>query len=139
MWCRFLNVWTGDDIIDRVTPKVGTKTDSRLAARLAAISSFGSAVIHVAVLPTHWQEWTASGLFFASIALFQLVWALMVAVRPTAAVLAAGILVTVVGQVLSDSTWAQARGFRARCWPAWDTTLPRSIPIVKRSVTIAGG
>ena len=105
MWCRFLNVWASDVIIERVTPKVAKKTDSRLAARLAAISSFGAAVIHFAVLPTHWQEWTPSGLFFVSIALFQLVWALVVLVRPTAAVLAAGI----VANVGAAALWALSR------------------------------
>lgn len=105
MWCRFLNVWAGDVIIGRVTPKIAKKTDSRLAARLAAISSFGAAVIHFAVLPTHWQAWTPSGLFFASIAVFQLVWALMVPVRPTAAVLAAGI----VANAGAAALWALSR------------------------------
>jgi hypothetical protein len=105
MWCRSLNVWAGDVIIERVTPKAAKKTDSRLAARLAAISSFGAAVIHFAVIPTHWQAWMPSGLFFASIALFQLVWALVVPIRPTAAVLAAGI----VANVGAASLWALSR------------------------------
>lgn len=72
-----------------------TRTDSGLAARLAAISSLGAAAIHFAVLPTHWQAWTPAGVFFVSIALFQLIWAFLVPVRPTAALLAAGILVNV--------------------------------------------
>ncbi len=105
MWTRFREVWAGDVIIERVTPKVAKKTDSRLAARLAAISSFGAAVIHFAVLPTHWQEWTPSGLFFVAIALFQLIWALAVLVRATAAVLAAGI----VANVGAAALWALSR------------------------------
>lgn len=105
MWTRFLKVWAGDAIIGRVTPKIAKKTDGRLAARLAAISSFGAAVIHFAVVPMHWQEWTPSGLFFASIALFQLVWALVVLVRATAAVLAAGI----VANVGAAALWALSR------------------------------
>jgi hypothetical protein len=105
MWFHFLNVWAGDVIIERVTQKVTKKTDSRLAARLAAISSFGAAVIHFAVMPTHWQEWTPSGLFFASIALFQLVWAIVVRVRPSAAVLAAGI----VANMGAAALWAMSR------------------------------
>jgi hypothetical protein len=72
-----------------------TKTDSRLAARLAAISSLGASVIHFAVIPAHWQEWTASGVFFAAIALGQLLWAIVASVRPAATVLAAGILINV--------------------------------------------
>nr|WP_232076873.1 hypothetical protein [Mycobacterium gallinarum] len=75
-----------------MTRKIATKTDGRLAARLATVSSLGAAVIHFAVLPAHWQEWTPAGLFFASIALFQLAWALLVLVRPTRVVLAAGIV-----------------------------------------------
>lgn len=106
MWSRFLNIWAGDVIIERVTPaNVAKKTDGRLAARLAAIASFGAAMIHFAVLPTHLQEWTPSGLFFASIALFQLVWALVVPVRPAAVVLAAGIMANVGAAAL----WALSR------------------------------
>jgi hypothetical protein len=105
MWCRLLNGWADDVMIGRVSPKAAKKTDSRLAARLAAISSFGAAVIHFAVLPTHWQQWTPSGLFFASIALFQLIWALTVRVWPTAAVLAAGIL----ANVGAASLWVLSR------------------------------
>jgi hypothetical protein len=75
-----------------VTPKTATKTDSRLAARIAAIASLGAAVIHFAVVPTHWREWVPSGIFFASIAVCQLIWAFCVMVRPGAAVLAVGIL-----------------------------------------------
>ncbi len=105
MWCRFLIVRAGDVIIVRVTPKVAKKTDIRLAARLAAISSFGAAVIHFAVMPTHWQQWTPSGLFFASIAMTQLVWALVVRVRPTVAVLAAGI----VANAGAAALWALSR------------------------------
>ena len=81
------------------------KTDSRLAARLAAISSCGAAVIHFAVVPAHWQEWTPAGLFFASIAVFQLVWAVMVSIRPSAGVLAAGI----VANVGAAALWAVSR------------------------------
>jgi len=88
-----------------VTPKVANKTESRLAARLAAISSFGAAVIHFAVVPAHWQEWTPSGLFFVAIALFQLIWALVVLVRANAAVLAAGI----VANVGAAALWALSR------------------------------
>ena len=81
------------------------KTDSRLAARLAAIASLGAAVIHFAVAPTHWQEWMPSGLFFVSLALCQLIWARMVLTRPTTPVLAAGIMLNVGAIVL----WAMSR------------------------------
>lgn len=67
------------------------KTDSRLAARCAAIASLGAAVIHVAVTPMHWRDWMPSGLFFAALAGFQLLWAIAAWRRPGAVVLAAGI------------------------------------------------
>lgn len=88
-----------------MTPKAATNTDSRLAARLAAIASLGAAVIHFAVVPTHWQEWMPSGLFFVSIALFQLIWARVVLARPTTAVTVFGIIVNAGAVAL----WAQSR------------------------------
>jgi hypothetical protein len=75
--------------------RASTKTDSRLAARLAALASFGAATIHFAVVPAHWQEWMPAGLFFVSIALFQLIWAAVVLARTTGPVLAAGIMLNV--------------------------------------------
>jgi hypothetical protein len=62
---------------------------------LAALASFGAAVIHFAVVPAHWQEWVVAGQFFALLALFQLVWAHAVLVRPTNLVLAGGVLANV--------------------------------------------
>jgi hypothetical protein len=88
-----------------MAPRPAKKTDSRLAARLAAIASVGAAVIHFAVVPTHWQEWMPAGLFFVSIALFQLIWARVVLARPATAVLAAGIAANVGAAAL----WALSR------------------------------
>jgi hypothetical protein len=105
MWCHIIGASTDDDIIGRVSPRAATKTDSGLAARVAAIASFGAAVIHFAVVPTHWTEWIPSGLFFVSIALFQLIWARLVLTRRTTAVLAAGIL----GNVGAAALWALSR------------------------------
>ena len=76
-----------------------------MALRLAAIASLGAAIIHFAVAPTHWREWLPSGLFFVSIALFQVLWARIVLARPTATVLLAGIL----GNVGSAALWALSR------------------------------
>lgn len=76
-----------------MTARVGTGTDSRVAARAAAIASLGAAVIHFAVTPDHWRDWLLSGLFFASIAVFQLIWALLAWTRPPAVLLVAGIVV----------------------------------------------
>jgi hypothetical protein len=88
-----------------VSRRAATKTDSGLAARLAAIASLGAAVIHFAVVPTHWKEWIPSGLFFVSLALFQLIWARVLLARTTTAVLAVGIL----GNVGAAGLWAMSR------------------------------
>lgn len=72
---------------------------------MAAIASLGAAIIHFAVVPTHWQEWLPAGLFFVSVALFQLIWALWVLVRPSSPVLAAGVMVNV-GTII---IWALSR------------------------------
>lgn len=68
-----------------------TKTDSRLAARCAAVASLGAAVIHFAVAPMHWRDWLPSGVFFVALATFQLIWAFVAWSRPGTWVLAAGI------------------------------------------------
>ncbi|APE15954.1 hypothetical protein BOH72_12735 [Mycobacterium sp. WY10] len=81
------------------------KTDSRLAARCAATASIGAAVIHFAVTPMHWKDWLPSGLFFASIAVFQLVWGFIAWSRPTMVVLIAGIL----GNAGSAALWVLSR------------------------------
>lgn len=88
-----------------MAPRTAKKTDSRLAARLAALASLGAAVIHFAVVPTHWQEWMPAGVFFASIALFQLLWARLVLARSTTPVLAAGIMLNLGAIAL----WALSR------------------------------
>ncbi|MFN8087611.1 MAG: hypothetical protein U0R81_01295 [Mycobacterium sp.] len=68
-----------------------TKTESRLAARCAAIASVGASVIHFAVTPMHGRDWLPSGVFFAVLAGFQLMWAIAVWSRPRTWLLAAGI------------------------------------------------
>ncbi|WP_455013147.1 hypothetical protein [Mycobacterium antarcticum] len=73
--------------------------------KLAALASFGAAIVHFAVVPTHWQEWVPAGLFFLSIALFQLIWARLVLARMTTSVLAAGIMLNVGAIAL----WALSR------------------------------
>ncbi len=76
-----------------MNPKALVQTDSALAARCAAIASVGAGLIHFAVMPTHWLAWWAAGLFFAVIAVFQLMWAYLAWSRPRALLLAAGIAV----------------------------------------------
>ncbi|MGW0163061.1 hypothetical protein ACWDUN_27450 [Mycobacterium sp. NPDC003323] len=88
-----------------VAIKAAPRTDSRLAARCAALSSLGAAVVHFAVVPAHWQEWPLSGVFFAVLALLQLIWARAVLVRTTTPVLATGIAINVGALAL----WALSR------------------------------
>ncbi|MEZ0341673.1 hypothetical protein ACAG25_17020 [Mycobacterium sp. pV006] len=85
--------------------KAAPRTDSRLAARCAALASLGAAVVHFAVVPSHWQEWTLSGVFFGVLAFLQLVWAGTVLIRTTTPVLAAGIVLNVGAIAL----WALSR------------------------------
>ncbi|WP_369798385.1 hypothetical protein [Mycobacterium sp. URHB0044] len=105
MWCHVSAVSAGPDIIVRVSPRAATETDSGLALRLAATASLGAAVIHFAVVPTHWNQWVPSGLFFIAIALFQLIWARVLLTRTTTAVLAAGTL----GNAGAAALWALSR------------------------------
>ena len=72
-------------------PKAEVQTDSRLAARCAAIASAGAGLIHFAVMPAHWLAWIPSGLFFAAVAVFQLMWAFLAWTRPRPLLLASGI------------------------------------------------
>ncbi|WP_185934658.1 hypothetical protein [Mycolicibacterium hodleri] len=88
-----------------MAPRAATRTDSRLAVKLAALASFGAAIVHFAVVPTHWQEWVPAGLFFLSIALCQLIWARLVLAQMTTSVLAAGIMLNVGAIAL----WALSR------------------------------
>jgi hypothetical protein len=81
------------------------ETDSGLALRLAATASLGAAVIHFAVVPTHWNQWIPSGLFFISIAAFQLIWARVLLTRTSTAVLAVGTL----GNAGAAALWALSR------------------------------
>ena len=88
-----------------MAPRTARKTDSRLAARLAALASIGASVIHFAVVPNHWQEWMPAGVFFASLALFQLLWARLILSRTTTPVLAVGIVFNIGAIAL----WALSR------------------------------
>lgn len=82
-----------------------SKTDSQLAARCAAVASIGAAVIHFAVAPMHWKDWMPSGVFFASMAVFQLLWGFVAWSRPAGVVLAAG----VAGNAGSAALWVISR------------------------------
>ncbi|MFB4309075.1 hypothetical protein [Actinomadura sp. GTD37] len=60
------------------------------ARRVAAIGSVLAAFAHYAVVPEHLGEWWAYGVFFSAIALFQLVWAVLVHTGSERAVLLSG-------------------------------------------------
>ncbi|PRX50373.1 hypothetical protein B0I33_102494 [Prauserella shujinwangii] len=81
------------------------QTDLRLAAVVAALASMGAAFIHAAVIPDHWREWPASGLFFACLALFQFGWAVAVLRTSHRGVLLAGLAANVAALGL----WALTR------------------------------
>lgn len=97
-----------------MSTKADTRTDSRLAARCAAIASAGAAVIHFAVVPMHWADWLPSGVFFASIALLQLLWVVLVWSCPTPVVFAIGIAANAGAVAL----WIESRTTGAPFGPA---------------------
>ena len=74
-------------------PKAYNQTDTRLAARCAAVAAIGASFIHLAVMPVHWADWWVSGVFFVAMTLAQLGWAVIVWSKPTVPLLAAGIAV----------------------------------------------
>lgn len=88
-----------------MTPKAEVQTDSGLAARCAAIASVGAGLIHFAVMPSHWLDWWLSGLFFALVAVFQLMWAFLVWSRPRVLLLAVGIA----GNAVIATLWVASR------------------------------
>lgn len=91
--------------IGSVTPKAEVQTDSALAARCAAIASAGAGLIHFAEMPVHWLQWWLSGLFFAVVAVFQLMWAFLSWTRPRTLLLAIGIAANAAAAAL----WAASR------------------------------
>jgi hypothetical protein len=60
---------------------------------VAALLSIGAAIVHFAVIAQHFDEWWLTGMFFLTIAVFQLGWGLLVLLRPSALVFLAGAVV----------------------------------------------
>ncbi|OKH76511.1 hypothetical protein EB72_00230 [Mycobacterium sp. SWH-M1] len=81
------------------------RTDSRLAARCAGVASVGAAVIHVAMSPAHWNDWMPSGVFFAAIGAFQLLWGFLAWWRASTLLLLAG----VAANLGSAALWVMSR------------------------------
>jgi hypothetical protein len=73
--------------------------------RQLAILSTGAAVVHFAVVAEHLDEWWLTGLFFIVVALFQLVWALLVLLRPSSLVYLSGAVINALVVV----TWIVSR------------------------------
>jgi hypothetical protein len=91
-----------------MSSRAATGSDSTVAARAAAFASLGAAVIHFAVTPAHWRDWMPSGLFFATVAVFQLLWAILAWTRPPVLLLAAGMVVNATSAALW--VWAHTAG-----------------------------
>lgn len=91
-----------------MSSRAATGSDSTVAARAAAFASLGAAVIHFAATPAHWRDWMPSGLFFATIAVFQLLWAILAWTRPPVLLLAAGMVVN--GAAAALWVWAHTVG-----------------------------
>ena len=72
---------------------------------LCALATVAAAAVHVYVVPEHLHESALYGAFFVSLAAVQLAWAAWVAVRPSRALLTAGIAANV-GVVM---LWATSR------------------------------
>jgi hypothetical protein len=70
-----------------------------------ALASAGAGVIHLKVVPEHLEEFTPFGVGFIALGVFQLLWAAAVLIRPTAPVLAMGLVVS----VLTIGVWVVSR------------------------------
>ncbi|MGH3024284.1 MAG: hypothetical protein ACRDNI_11555 [Gaiellaceae bacterium] len=75
------------------------------AASVVALLSIGASTVHFAVIAQHFDEWWLTGMFFLTIALFQLGWGLLVLLRPSALVYLAGAIVN----ALIVVTWIVSR------------------------------
>jgi hypothetical protein len=70
-----------------------------------AMLSAGAAMIHFAVIAQHLDEWWLAGVFFIVVAVFQLVWALLIALQPSVPVCLTGAVVN----ALVVATWIVSR------------------------------
>jgi hypothetical protein len=84
---------------------VGLRRTMPLPVAVAAAAAAGSAMVHFAVAPEHFEEWWGFGLFFVLCAEVQLGWALLVARRHGRRMLAVGI----VGSLFLVGTWVLSR------------------------------
>lgn len=116
-----------------VTFRMSKKSDVRLAVHIAAVCSMGAAAIHAVVTPPHWQEWWAAGLFFACLAAFQAVWAVVAFAAPRAGwVVVLAIPVNLGATVL----WGISRFVGVPAGPAAGTT--EAIGVAGLAATLLG-
>jgi hypothetical protein len=85
-------------------PDAAPGASAALPIQLAALST-GAAVIHFAVVAQHLEEWWLTGVFFIVIAVFQLLWGLLVVLRPSLPVYLSGAVVN----ALIVVTWIVSR------------------------------
>jgi hypothetical protein len=85
----------------------GTTTVATYLRWVLAALSVGAGGIHFAMIGPHYDEWWASGIFFAALAWFQVAWAVAVVLRPSRLLLWAGGAVNagVVGVWAVSRTW----------------------------------
>lgn len=100
-------------------PTRTTRSDIRLAAHIAALCSLGAAIVHAVVTPNHWQEWWASGVFFAGLAGFQALWGVLVLARPRSRWLLTAALPVNLG---AAGLWVASRFWAVPAGPAAGTT-----------------
>ena len=77
-----------------------------VAVELAALLSLWAALGHLLVMPAHFREWWAYGLFFLGAAIAQTGWAVFVLLRPAPWLLLAGIAgnLAIVGMYILSRT-----------------------------------
>lgn len=108
-------------------------SDIRLAVHIAALCSLGAAVIHGVVAAPHGEEWWASGVFFAALAGFQGLWALLALLAPHARWLVALAVPVNLG---AAALWVVSRFWSVPAGPAAGTT--EAIGVADLSATLLG-
>jgi len=61
-----------------------------------SILSAGAGAIHIAVIQAHFEEWWASGVFFAVTAWLQILWAILIVARPSRLVVLSGVAINAI-------------------------------------------